>query len=93
MLINKLFITCHPLLYICCFCCCFSRTGDSWRVFNFVWKLIEFTSKVCHHSANYSIRYKQLLQEHVQNVKSLALMKVKIEKFEVSHSPILTSLI
>ena len=25
--------------------------------------------------------------------KSLVLMKVKIEKFEVSHSPILTSLI
>ena len=38
-------------------------------------------------------RYIQLLLECGQNVKSLTLMKVKIEKFEVSHRPILTSLI
>ena len=31
--------------------------------------------------------------KRVQNIKSLALMQVKIEKFEVLHSPILTSLI
>ena len=37
--------------------------------------------------------YTQLLQERVQNLKSLALMKVKIEKFEVLHSPILISFI
>ena len=37
------------------------------------------------------MRERQLLKEHVQNVKSLTLLKVKIKIFEVSPSPILTS--
>ena len=38
------------------------------------------------------MQYTQLLQEHVQNFKSLALIKVKIEKFKVLHSTSHTNL-
>ena len=53
-----------------------------------------------HHFANFSIgTFKPHhvvytpAEERVQNFNSLALLKVKIEKYEVLHSPILTSLI